>query len=341
MLKTCLVALACAFAALSLSACGGGAGAQRRPPIIATPPTAAPEYLATTDADAIRIATSIEAKPGNTFASTGAHTIANVSSVEWVRAPISTVNKYFSQINPRPTSGNFPGSTRDTQIWVFEVTGDIREYSKTSPDGLGALTHTLYLMVEPHVPGAYETEGPPIDLSQLGTVHTVPRGVSPGLDALRAPTDNQTPTITVGAPSLVNGKVQVPVSTTGSGLAAYSGFNVHLRWTPGVFSFDSATNTGTVIASPFCPAPAPDADGAGVLYACTALGGASTTQAGLLGTISLTPAASGCSVLHLFTYGGADAGDDSTGTYTIDPATNPPQTLPTIDGSSDVRAQIC
>jgi hypothetical protein len=153
--------------------------------------------------------------------------------------------------------------------------------------------------------------------------------------------DEEAPAITVGAPALVADKVQVPVSTTGTGFAAYAGFNIHLRWTPGVFTFDSANSTGSVVPSPLCPAPVLDVDGGGVLYACTALGGASTTAAGLLGTIVLTPAASGCSPLHLFTYGGEDAGDATTGTYTIDPDTEDPQPLPSIDGSADVSGHVC
>ena len=139
------------------------------------------------------------------------------------------------------------------------------------------------------------------------------------------------PTITVGTPTLVAGKVRVPVSTTGTGLAAYTGFNVHLRWDQAVFSFSSANSTGTVIAGALCPAAVPDADGAGVTFACTSVGGAGTTAPGLLATIVLTPTGAGCSPLHLFTYGGADGGNASTGTYTIDATTHTPQPLTTID----------
>jgi len=148
-------------------------------------------------------------------------------------------------------------------------------------------------------------------------------------------------TIAVGAPSLVNGKVQVPVSTTGSGLAPYVTFNIHLRWDPAIFSFSSANATGSVLpGSLICPAPKPDADGAGVLYACAASGGGPTTSAGLLATIVLTPTGTGCSPLHLFTYGGADAGDESTGTFTMDASTNIVVTA-TSDGTSDQAGQAC
>ena len=54
-------------------------------------------------------------------------------------------------------------------------------------------------------------------------------------------------------------------------------------------------------------------------FACTFLGG-STTSTGLLATISITPLGTGCSPIHIFTLGGADGGDDSSGTYTVDAA---------------------
>ena len=57
----------------------------------------------------------------------------------------------------------------------------------------------------------------------------------------------------------------------------------------------------------------------GVQFACTFLGG-STTSTGLLATISITPLGTGCSPIHIFTLGGADGGDDSSGTYTVDAA---------------------
>lgn len=148
-------------------------------------------------------------------------------------------------------------------------------------------------------------------------------------------------TVAVGTPSLTGNVVQVPVSSTGSGLAPYAGFSIHLRWKASVFSFASASNAGSVLpGSPFCPAPQVDADGAGVVYACASTGGNQTTTAGLLATISLTPAGTGCSPLHLFTYGGADNGDSGTGTYTIDASTNIIITA-TSDGSANQAGQVC
>ena len=42
------------------------------------------------------------------------------------------------------------------------------------------------------------------------------------------------PNIRVGSPSLVAGKVQVPVYAWGSVANAYSGINLHVRWDPNV-----------------------------------------------------------------------------------------------------------
>lgn len=152
--------------------------------------------------------------------------------------------------------------------------------------------------------------------------------------------DATAPAIGVGAPALVGGAVQVPVTTIGSGLASYSGFSFHLRWDPAVFTYRATQSTGSVIASPICLSSV-DADGAGVIYSCSSNGGGGTTAAGVLGSVVLTPAASGCSALHLFTLDGADAGNTTTGTYTIDATSGDPQNLPTIDGSADVRGTIC
>src|ERR1700674_1120220 len=140
----------------------------------------------------------------------------------------------------------------------------------------------------------------------------------------RASSAGSGPTMVVGTPSLASGKVQIPINAVGSTFDPYAGFNVHLRWDLSVFSFSSANDSGTVLTSPFCAPPLVDGDSAGVVYACTGLGGPSTT-AGLLGTILLTPAASGCSALHLFTLGPPDGGDAGNGTYTVNAADDTPQ----------------
>jgi hypothetical protein len=339
--------LACVLAILLVGGVSVGcgdpkerAGAQLPPtPSPGGPPTPFPQYLAQTDADAVRIVSELAPNPGQNWASTGNERIANITSVQWVRSTIQGLNPYFpSFMRPEPQSGALPASTWSTPAWLFELKGDFHSLSRM---GEGPLGHTLYLILTPNSPGALAIPAPSIDLSLLGTVHTIQRGESPGIDALRAPLAATSATIAVGGPSLTGNVVQVPGSTTGSGLAPYTAFNIHLRWDAAVFSFSSASNAGSVLpGSLSCPAAQVDADGAGVVYACTATGGASTTSAGLLATISLTPVATACSPLHLFTYGGVDAGDESTGTYTMDASTNIVVTA-TADGTSNQAGQVC
>lgn len=80
------------------------------------------------------------------------------------------------------------------------------------------------------------------------------------------------PAVDVAAPSLVSGKVKVPVLVWGTVSDAYSGFNLHMRWDPAVFSFSSADATGGVFdpaaGTGSCVAPnttAYDGDGGGVV----------------------------------------------------------------------------
>ncbi|MDE3097519.1 MAG: hypothetical protein KGK07_16150, partial [Chloroflexota bacterium] len=111
------------------------------------------------------------------------------------------------------------------------------------------------------------------------------------------------PTLAVGTPSLVAGKLQVPIVAQGTAVDPYNGYNLHLRWDPTLFTFSNASATGTVLGqTAFCLPPQHDRDGAGVTLACTSVGG-STANSGLLATIVLTPVSPGCSILHLFTFG--------------------------------------
>ena len=161
--------------------------------------------------------------------------------------------------------------------------------------------------------------------------------IGPGSGAQASPGAG---TIEVGAPSLSAGKVLVPISVSGTGLDDYSGFNVHVRWDPAVFTFSSWSTTGSAVSWPFPVPNVMDGDNAGVTVGGLLLG-TSTTSTGLLGTLSLTPAQSGCSALHLFTYGPPDGGDTSTGTYLIDFVTNEPQANPLTDGTADVNGAAC
>lgn len=146
--------------------------------------------------------------------------------------------------------------------------------------------------------------------------------------------------ISVGVPSLVAGKVEIPISTGGSGFAAYSGFSIHLRWSSAVFSYSSVNITGGVLASPVCANAIADGDGGGVTVACVATGAATSTT-GLLATIVLTPSVSGCSTLHLFTFGPPDNGVASNSTYTVDADTNAPQAAQYVDGTASVAGEAC
>ncbi|MHB8377802.1 MAG: hypothetical protein ACYDEB_12735 [Dehalococcoidia bacterium] len=136
------------------------------------------------------------------------------------------------------------------------------------------------------------------------------------------------PQFSFGAPTLVSGKVQIPVLISGSGFSPYVGFALHLRWDPTVFHFSSATNTGGLFdAGGFCPAADPntfDADGGGVQYSCTTLTGPKTAT-GQLALISITPLGTGCSSVHMFTYGPPDGGTGATGTYTVNDGDFQPQ----------------
>lgn len=194
--------------ALTIAACGSGrpAGAQERgrPTINPRPPTVAPEYYAKTDADAIRLATDITVQPGKTFASTGESVILQVSSVVWTRSTVAAVQQFFPWVNPQPPAFNNPGSNLGTTVWVFEFTGQFRQYNRTMPGSLGPVLTALYEIATPNMPGWTESLGAPLDLSQLGPVRTVPRGVSPGLDQLRVAEDViPSPTPTVQTPSPV------------------------------------------------------------------------------------------------------------------------------------------
>lgn len=144
-------------------------------------------------------------------------------------------------------------------------------------------------------------------------------------------------TIAIGSPARVGQTVQVPISVSGTVDAL--GFNVHLRWDPAAFTFSSANASGSIIPSPFC-AQSIDTDGAGIVFGC-ATTGAHATQTGLLATIVLTPASSGCSTLHLVTFGDPDAGDSGNGTYLMAPDNTPQATAYGSDIRVDVNALAC
>jgi hypothetical protein len=241
----------------------------------------------------------------------------------------------------------------NTRAWLFVAQGRYAHHDRSGAPQ--PARGTLWVLAIQGGIAHGDIATTPLDLARLGTPVVIRRGQVPEIDAVRAPaqgSDAATPTpgaplapggsaIAVGAPSLAGGVVRVPVSTTGSDLTPYTGFSIHLRWDPSLFSFASASSAGSVIpGSLFCPAARVDADGAGAIYACTAIGGSPTTTAGLLATVSLTPVGTGCSALHLFTYGGADNGDAGSGTYTID-GTSAIVAMATSDGSANQAGQVC
>ncbi len=132
--------------------------------------------------------------------------------------------------------------------------------------------------------------------------------------------------IFIGTPELINGKLRVPVNTTAS-QDPYFGFNAHLVWDgalAGAASPIAETTTSSVFGSaPLFCTPAADPVSKSAVFACVTLDNSQTSAAGNLTSFWLQPSAlqpsaqNGCLHLHLFTYGRADAGDPSTGTFAV------------------------
>lgn len=143
-----------------------------------------------------------------------------------------------------------------------------------------------------------------------------------GGDASASGTGGQ---LSMGAPLHLGGDVVVPILATASS-TEFSGFNIHVLFDNSMFSFNpsSGFQSGGVLessgATSFCLAVVTDG-GHGITGTCNIVGTGSTTSGGTLATITLIPTATGCSNLHLFTYGPPDGGTSTTGTYTIDAAT--------------------
>ncbi|MHB8377680.1 MAG: hypothetical protein ACYDEB_12110, partial [Dehalococcoidia bacterium] len=169
-----------------------------------------------------------------------------------------------------------------------------------------------------------------------------------GLASAIPPSGNG-PAIVAGPPSLVGGKVRIPVTTTGTTFDQYMGFNLEMKWDGAVFAFSSVDMTGSVLTPalfPFCP-PAnattfETPPGSGVNYGCTAvLGVVPADTAGLLVTVVLTPLGTGCSAIHLQTLTEAQ-NNGSLSTYTIQLGGLGPQ-IPQgyTDTTSDQAGNTC
>lgn len=152
------------------------------------------------------------------------------------------------------------------------------------------------------------------------------------------------PTFVVDTPSLSNGLVVVPITTTGSGFPPYATFNIHLRWDSSVFRFASASTVGGLFDPTVatCQILQPDAGG-GVIYSCLPTGHLISTS-GLLAMISLTRIQTGCSRLHLLTIGAPDGGNTSTGTFVAvgsGPLVGTPEPSAYVDGSANDQGTAC
>jgi hypothetical protein len=145
---------------------------------------------------------------------------------------------------------------------------------------------------------------------------------TPGPTWTPAPTTTPVPggEISFGTPALTAGQITVPVliSTPPN---PWHGFNLHV-------TYDGALLTGTAAqagdwlqasASGFiCTALVSDGGPNGKVVACSLLGAGSVSSAGTLATLIFTPlSASGCTRLHLVTYGPPDGGTLATGTFTL------------------------
>ncbi len=122
-------------------------------------------------------------------------------------------------------------------------------------------------------------------------------------------------TISLGSPQVNGATVTIPIDTSAP-IDPYYGWNIHVRWDPTVLSYGSITYS---LGGAICPSFT-DSDGGGVVLACAVTGGPALSSAGTLATLSLSDYGSGCSTVHLMTYGGSDGGDTTTGTYTLNAA---------------------
>jgi len=94
-----------------------------------------------------------------------------------------------------------------------------------------------------------------------------------------APTSGVGGMLSIGVPTPAGSDFTVPITTSAS-VDPYKGHNIHLTWDPSLVAFSSFSITGgTLGSSPLC-LTAVDGDGGGVVIACSARGGLSTTAAG-------------------------------------------------------------
>lgn len=129
--------------------------------------------------------------------------------------------------------------------------------------------------------------------------------------------------IYISTTSLVSGKINVAVSTTGSSQGDFSGDNITLTYNTAQLTYSGFNTTGSILGSGqicFAAVFAPGEDA----VACGGTAGG-TSLAGLLNTIVLTPSGTGCATIHILTRGAPDNAGDSFGTQTDDANTGSPQ----------------
>ncbi len=312
----------------STIACRGKSTAQQavNPPA-PTPGSPYPGDVVQSLNDAIAKATNILAG-GSGSARFGA---ANVTALMYIQTTGGQAGALVGQ-SVDPSQVNSPA-------WLFVENGKFQNLGLHGATPTPAVQTLWVLAISGYTALNTGITDQPINLASLGVPVAIPPGQIPAVDAVRAPLS-----IAVGTPSLVSGKVQVPINAGNpfnASLVPYTGFNIHLRWDAAVFTLSSANNTGSVLPSSFClTSVTQDTDGAGVILSCASTG-SQTTATGLLATIVLTPAASGCSNLHLFTYVGRDHGDTTTGTYVINAFSNQPLPVQDVDGRANVSGGLC
>lgn len=130
--------------------------------------------------------------------------------------------------------------------------------------------------------------------------------------------------LSIGTPTVAGGMLTVPILTTAP-QDPLSGFSVNLIYDGSLLS-PAGFGAGPVLESlgtgVIC---VHDTFPSSTVWSCSAIGGVSTASAGVLADATFrVTAATGCTQLHIETYGPPDGGDSTTGTYTMADVGEPP-----------------
>lgn len=145
---------------------------------------------------------------------------------------------------------------------------------------------------------------------------------SPGAEAATATTGTGGQ-LTIGAPSTTTiasvTRVVVPIDMSTAATNLTSGASIHLVYDTTQFSFLNTDSGGAGIWALDGPICAGAAASDGVIFSCNTTGAVGEAGPGELWEFRLTPTSpTACSNFHIFTLNGSDAGDSTTGSYTID-----------------------